>query len=100
LEGLAAQLAAEAITSNKVDILNAALQQLVKAAKRGSWKDFADADFGLHKTIIQLSGHRRLQEHGSATFAEQIAKGHNTDGKALVEHLPALERKTPILREG
>lgn len=137
LEGLAAQLAAEAITSNKVDILNAALQQLVKAAKKGSWKDFADADFALHKTIIQLSGHRRLQEQykiveqqirlyitscnalypsldelleeheqlvkaicsGNATVAEQIAKGHNADGKALVEHLQALERQTPILRD-
>ncbi|MBV8883907.1 MAG: FCD domain-containing protein [Chroococcidiopsidaceae cyanobacterium CP_BM_RX_35] len=32
---------------------------------------------------------------GDAAIAEQIAKGHNADGKALVEYLQALERKTP-----
>ncbi len=137
LEGLAAQLAAEAITPNKVNILNAALQQLVKAANRGSWKNFADADFTLHKTIIQLAGHRRIQEQykiveqqirlyiascnslypslnelieqhehlvkaicsGNAAVAEQIAKGHNADGKALVEHLQALEKQSLNLKE-
>ncbi len=137
LEGLAAQLAAEAITSTKVDTLNAALQQLSAAAKKGSWQDFANADFALHKTIIQLSGHCRLQEQykiveqqirlyitscnalypsldelieeheqlvkaicsGDAAAAEQIAKGHNTDGKALVKHLQALETQTLIIKK-
>lgn len=61
LEGLAAKLAAEAITPGKVDILQAALQRLEKAVEK-SWKDFAIADFALHKAIIQFSGHRRLQE--------------------------------------
>lgn len=138
LEGLAAKLAAEAITPDKVDILNAAQKQLVKAAKKGSFMDVADADFALHQTIIQLSEHRRLQEQykiveqqirvyiascnalyasldeiveeheqlvkaicsGDASFAEQIAKGHNADGKALVEHLQARERQTSSLKEG
>lgn len=62
LEELAAKLAAEAITPGKVDILQAALQKLEKAVQKKSWKEFAIADFDLHKAIIQFSGHRRLQE--------------------------------------
>lgn len=133
LEGLAARLATEAITIDKTELLDAALQQLVQAANRGDWQEVTDADFALHKTIIQLSEHRRLQEQykiveqqirlyiascnalhpsfdgiieqhkmlvkaicsGDVTIAEQIAKEHNADGKALVEHLQVLERETP-----
>jgi len=133
LEGLAARLAAEAITLDKRELLDAALQQLVKAANQEDWREVTDADFALHKTIIQLSEHRRLQgqykiveqqirlyiascnalylsfdeiveQHKmlvkaicskDTIIAEQIAKEHNADGKALVEHLQAVERKTP-----
>ena len=62
LEGLAAQLAAEAMTPDKASTLDAALQHLVEVAKSGNRGKVADADFALHKTIIQLSGHQRLQE--------------------------------------
>ncbi|ARV59315.1 GntR family transcriptional regulator [Nostocales cyanobacterium HT-58-2] len=62
LESLAAKLAAVAITPSQAKELNAALQQLVKAAEKGSWSEVADADFALHKAIIQLAAHRRLQE--------------------------------------
>ncbi|WP_211173216.1 GntR family transcriptional regulator [Brasilonema bromeliae] len=130
LESLAARLAAVAITPSQAKELNAALQQLVKAAHKGSWSEVADGDFALHKTIIQLAGHRRLQEQykiveqqirlyiiscnalhpdlddiiqqhqelvnaicsGDASRAEKIAQDHNTDGKALVEHLQEIEK--------
>jgi DNA-binding GntR family transcriptional regulator len=130
LESLAAGIAAEAITQSQTEQLDAALQQLVKAAQQGHWDEVADADFLLHQAIIQLSGHRRLQqqykiveqqirlyiiscnalnpnldriveEHKrlveaicskDAFKAEQIAKEHNIDGKALVEHLQALQK--------
>lgn len=130
LESLAAGIAAEAITQSQAEQLDAALQQLVKAARQGHWDEVADADFLLHQAIIQLSGHRRLQqqykiveqqirlyiiscnalnpnldriveEHKrlveaicskDAFKAEQIAKEHNVDGKALVEHLQALQK--------
>lgn len=62
LEGLAAKLAAEAITVEKVEILETALQRLREAAKEKSWQDFAIADFALHQDVIRFSGHRRLQE--------------------------------------
>ncbi|KAB8316474.1 GntR family transcriptional regulator [Tolypothrix campylonemoides VB511288] len=131
LESLAARLAAVAITPSQAKELNAALQQLVKAVQKGNWSQIADADFALHKAIIQLAGHRRLQQQykiveqqirlyiiscnaihpdlddiveqhqklvnaicsGDACSAEQIAGDHNIDGKALVEHLRAIEKQ-------
>ena len=62
LEGLAAKLAAEAIAPGKADILTLALQKLEVAVEKKNWQNFAIADFNLHKAIIQISGHRRLQE--------------------------------------
>lgn len=62
LESLAARLAAVAITPSQAKELNTGLQQLVKAGQKGNWSKVADADFALHKAIIQLAGHRRLQE--------------------------------------
>ncbi|WP_414587799.1 GntR family transcriptional regulator [Scytonema sp. PCC 10023] len=131
LESLAAGLAAVAITPSQAKELNAGLQQLVKAVQKGNWSQIADADFTLHKAIIQLAGHRRLQEQykiveqqirlyiiscnaihpdlddiveqhrklvnaicsGDDKSAEQIARDHNIDGKALVEHLRAIEKQ-------
>jgi DNA-binding GntR family transcriptional regulator len=71
LESLAARLAAETITATKAKQLEAALQQLVKAAKKGKWIDVANADFALHQAIIQAAGHRRLQQQYSIV-AQQI----------------------------
>lgn len=61
LEGLAARLAADRLTATTKDQLQAQLQQLVEAAQQSSWQSVADADFALHQTIIDASGHRRLQ---------------------------------------
>jgi len=62
LESLAAGLVAQTMTSDKAESLQNALQQLTQAAQQSNWKAVLDADFTLHKTIIQLSEHRRLQE--------------------------------------
>ncbi|WP_339384109.1 GntR family transcriptional regulator [Gloeocapsopsis crepidinum] len=62
LEGLAAKLIAESITPAKTKILHTKLQQLVKATKLGKWQELAETDFALHKTIIELSEHQRLQQ--------------------------------------
>lgn len=136
LEGLAAQLAAEAMTLDKADVLNAAFQNLVEAVQNSNWAEVTEADFLLHQTIIQLSGHRRLQEQyriigqqtrlyiascnamrpdlsgiveqhehlvkaicsGNSSTAEQIAREHNVDGKALIEHLQALAHQAPSVK--
>lgn len=62
LEGLAARLAALAITPEKAILLNRSFQQLVDAAQRGDRNAVNEFDFAIHKTIIQLTEHRRLQE--------------------------------------
>ena len=62
LEGLAARLAAAAMTEDKSRQLHIALQQLIDATQTNDWKTITDADFALHKTILQISEHRRLQQ--------------------------------------
>jgi DNA-binding GntR family transcriptional regulator len=60
LESLAARLAATSIRADKANQLKTALQQLKAAANQG-WKEVVEADFALHKTILNLSEHHRLQ---------------------------------------
>ncbi|MBD3881434.1 GntR family transcriptional regulator [Phormidium tenue FACHB-886] len=62
LEGLAARLAAEAMTPEKANQLEAALEHLIAIVQTNDWKAITDADFALHKTILQISEHRRLQQ--------------------------------------
>lgn len=62
LEGLAARLAAEAMTPDRRQRLEAAYQALNEAARSGERARVVEADLALHKTILELSGHRRLNE--------------------------------------
>ncbi|MBE9016749.1 GntR family transcriptional regulator [Chroococcidiopsis sp. CCALA 051] len=62
LEGLAAKLAAAAMTADKAEILNSSLKQLIEATKSDRRGKVADADFALHQAIVQLSEHQRLQQ--------------------------------------
>lgn len=62
LEGLAARLAAASLTPDGRDKLEAAFKLLCDSALRGSLQKATAADFALHKTIVELSGHRRLAE--------------------------------------
>lgn len=62
LEGLAARLAAERIGAAQADHLWNAFTQLDKASRLGDWARLTDADFLLHKTIIEIAQHRRLAQ--------------------------------------
>jgi DNA-binding GntR family transcriptional regulator len=62
LEALAARLAAEHIDNTKKNTLKRAFACLVEAAESNDAKSIGDADLALHKTIVTLSGHRRLAE--------------------------------------
>lgn len=63
LEGLGARLAAEKITPENREKLTFAYEELVKAATANDRAAVTEADFALHKLIIDLSGHRRLESH-------------------------------------
>lgn len=60
LEGLGARLAAKKISAADRSRLSAAYEELVAAAKRGDRAAATEADFSLHKLIIEISGHQRL----------------------------------------
>jgi DNA-binding GntR family transcriptional regulator len=62
LEGFASGLVATTLTPPKAEVLAAALQALIDTAQTADWQAIADADFNLHKTIFQLTDHRRLQQ--------------------------------------
>ena len=62
LEGLAARLAAERIRSAEGDLLWKAFEQLESASRSGDWSRLTDADFVLHKTIVEIARHGRLAQ--------------------------------------
>lgn len=71
LEALGAQLAAERIDDLGIARLKAARKALRKACADGRMQVVTDADFALHRTIIDLSGHQRLK-HAYLLLEQQI----------------------------
>jgi DNA-binding GntR family transcriptional regulator len=63
LEALGIRLAVGALTQEREQMIAAALDALVAACRTGDRAAVADQDLGLHSTIVELSGHRRLREH-------------------------------------
>jgi len=63
LESMAARLATERLTPEGAMSLQAAFEKLKTARLRGEpVRVIVDADFEIHKTIINLAGHKRLRE--------------------------------------
>ncbi len=60
LEGMAARLAAECITEEGAAQLRESYRQLLALCEGDDLKAITLADLDLHKTITELSGHRRL----------------------------------------
>jgi DNA-binding GntR family transcriptional regulator len=60
LEGLASRLVAETITAEKAECIESAFAILKAAVRGGRRERIVKADFSLHRTIIELSGHTRL----------------------------------------
>lgn len=60
LEGLAARLAAERITDEGAELLKQSYQNLLQLCEGNDLQAITRADLALHKTIIELSGHKRL----------------------------------------
>lgn len=62
LEGLAASLAASSLNDEGRGKLISAFDRLSESSLRGSLQKATAADFALHKTIVELSGNRRLAD--------------------------------------
>ncbi|HEY0295325.1 MAG TPA: GntR family transcriptional regulator [Bordetella sp.] len=62
-EGLGVRLTAENIDDERRKALRAGLDALGRAVRQGDHSALTSADLGLHKLIVDLSGHRRLSQH-------------------------------------
>lgn len=61
LEGLAAKLAAESMSPDRRTRIGQAMASLVVACGDGDVRSASDADFALHRTIVESIGHSRLE---------------------------------------
>ena len=62
LESLGARLAAKRIDDKGRKALEALLQAMRSAAQTGNRARLTELDFDFHRTVIEISGHRRLME--------------------------------------
>lgn len=60
LERLAGRIVAEAPSAGRETALGKAMAVLEQACAKGNALKVAEADFGLHRTIVSLTGHNRL----------------------------------------
>jgi DNA-binding GntR family transcriptional regulator len=108
LEGLAARLAAERRTPERAAVLDTAFARLGAAVAAADHGAVAAADLALHKTIVALSGHRRLI--AQYRLIEQHVRRYIDSSNALLvdlhqmmaEHAPIVQAITagkPALAE-
>ncbi|WP_457813158.1 FCD domain-containing protein [Sinorhizobium meliloti] len=76
------------------EVLTSALQRLETACAEGSRPLIAQEDVNLHKAILSLSQHGRLQDQYSLIEHQvSAASAHNErEGSIIVEHLKRRER--------
>lgn len=99
LEALAARLVATEISKkdasaalNKIERVFSTLESACLDGDRGR---IAEADFALHRTVIDLAGHKRLAEQ--YTKVEQQIRIYISSSDALVEPASIVEQHRPIL---
>ena len=96
VERLAAQLVAGSINSTKSSRLKWALDGLAKECTRGSPGRVAEADFALHKTIIQMSDHTRLASQ-YALIEQQIRMYIRSSDALVAEISTIIDQHQPIV---
>lgn len=94
VERLAAELAA--VVENRKPILSAAYDALVAACTSKDPDAIADADFGLHKAIIDLTGHKRLARQ-YALIEQQIRMYIHSSDALIPEPEQILDQHRPIV---
>lgn len=97
LEALAARLAAENEDATKRQILETAFANLKTAASANDAKAVTDADLSLHKTIVSLSGHRRLADQ-YALVEQQVRMYIASTNARLQDRQMVVQEHTPLVR--
>jgi DNA-binding GntR family transcriptional regulator len=82
LEGLASNLAADAMTAEGSTLLSDSFARLVAAANAGKVGPAVEADLAFHKTIVALAGHSRLSRQYE--ILEQQVRRYMTSSNALM----------------
>jgi len=97
LEGLAARLATERRSAETVKALADAYERLETAVAAARRPAVAAADLALHKTIVAITGHRRLI--GQYKLIEQQVRHYiaTSNAEVLVQH-ELLDQHQPIVR--
>jgi len=97
LEGLAAKLATERRTPETVAVLRQAYERLESAVTTERRSAVAAADLALHKTIVAITGHRRLI--GQYKLIEQQVRHYiGTSNADIADQHELLSQHAPIVR--
>lgn len=97
LEGLAAKLAAERQTSDTRKLLVEAYDRLAKAVATGKHAPVAEADLGLHKTIVAMTGHHRLITQYKL-LEQQVRHYIVTSNSQIVDLHAILDEHQPMVK--
>jgi len=97
LEGLAARLAAEQRTPESMRLLTGAYDRLAKAVASGQHAPVATADLALHKTIVAITGHRRLIAHYKL-LEQQVRHYIVTSNAQIVDLHTMLDEHEPMVK--
>lgn len=96
LERLAARLLAAKLDENKAGKLKQAAEHLKSVCSSGNRNEIAEADFALHKTIVALAGHGRLERQYEKIEC-QIRLYINSSNSLIDETAAIYEQHHPII---
>ncbi|MBS3652245.1 GntR family transcriptional regulator [Pseudaminobacter sp. 19-2017] len=97
LESLGARLAAQAIDDAGRTALIAVFEDMRRAAKSGRRKRLVELDLAFHRTVIEISGNRRLREiyrqlESQALLFLRMADAFYPEAEEIIDlHVPLLE---------
>jgi len=97
LEGLAAGLAARNRTAESMAALHKAFERLTDAVAGERHSDVAEADLALHKTIVAITGHRRLIEQ-YRLLEQQVRRYILLSNALIVDLTQMVSEHEPIVR--
>ncbi|MHB8727119.1 MAG: GntR family transcriptional regulator [Casimicrobiaceae bacterium] len=97
LEALAARLAAETMNAQKRRVLEETFGRLKAAANADDPTAITDADLALHKTIVSMSGHRRLMDQ-YAVVEQQVRMYIASTNARLRERQLVVQEHKPLVQ--